>query len=54
MKVSLNYKAEISYKKRGKFYSTSVNMLFPGVRSSELWNNKLTGIILHGFLKADL
>jgi hypothetical protein len=54
MKVSLNYKAEISYKKSGKFYSTSVSMLFPGVRSRELWNDKLNEIILHDFSKADL
>ena len=54
LKVMLNYKAEVSYKKSGKFYSTSVSMLFPGVRSSELWNDKLTGIILHDFTKADL
>ncbi len=50
-KVALGYSADISFNKSGKFYSTSVSMLFPGAISSELWKDKLKGIILHDFIK---
>jgi len=52
-KFALNYKADISYNNSGKFYSTSVMMLFPGVSSSELWKDNLKGIILHDFTKEE-
>jgi len=50
-KIALGYGADISFNKNGKFYSTSVSMLFPGVISSELWRDKLKGIVLHDFIK---
>jgi len=46
----LDYSADISLNRSGKFYSTSVSMLFPGAISSELWKNKLRGIVLHDFI----
>lgn len=50
-KVYLAYKAEIAYDQKGAFYSTSVSSLLPGVRSSELWNNNLTAIVIHNIHK---
>ena len=46
-KVYIDYKAEIAYDQSGSFYTTSVHPLFPGVKSSELWNDKLTAIVIH-------
>jgi len=43
----IDYQAMISYKGVDGFYKTSVSSLFPGVRSSELWNDNLTAIVLH-------
>ena len=50
-KHALDYKAEIAYDSSGKFYSTSISGLYPGAKSSELWNDKLTAIMLHDFVK---
>jgi len=50
-KSILEYKALISYENRDGFYETSVVDLFPGVKSSELWNDNLSGIVLTKFQK---
>jgi hypothetical protein len=49
----LDYKAEIAYEQRDGFFSTSVEPLFPGVKSSELWNNQLTAILIHNISKKE-
>jgi len=46
-KEYINYKAEIAHDLSGQFYNTSVYPILPGVRSSELWNNHLTAIVIH-------
>jgi hypothetical protein len=50
-KFFLEYKALISYEYHEGFYETSVVDLFPGVKSSELWNANLNAIVLHKFKK---
>ena len=52
-KIYINYKADIAYDQSGQFYNTSVHPLFPGVRSSELWNDNLTAIVIHKIHKEE-
>jgi len=47
----INYEALIAYDESGNFYETSVYPLLPGVRSSELWNNHLTAVVIHKIRK---
>lgn len=50
-KVSIDYKAMISYDYTGRFYETSVYPLLPNVSSIEIWNNKLTNIFINNISK---
>ena len=52
-KVYINYKALIAYDQSGQYYNTSVDSLLPGVKSSELWNDNLTAIIIHKIHKEE-
>jgi len=45
-KSIINYEALISFHGKDEFYKTSVSPLYPGVRSSELWNDKLSAIVI--------
>lgn len=45
-KKTIYYEALISYIGQNEFMKTSVTPLFPGVRSSELWNNNLSAIVI--------
>jgi hypothetical protein len=45
-KSIINYEALISYEGNKDFYETSVSQLYPGALSSELWNDKLSAIVI--------
>jgi len=45
-KKVIYYEALISYTGQNEFVKTSLTPLFPGVRSSELWNNNLSAIVI--------
>ena len=51
--ISLNYEALIAEKGKEDFYQTSVQPLHPGVRSTELWNDFLSAVVIHNIKKLE-
>lgn len=50
--IILDYKALIAYDGYEGFYQTSVHSLYPNAKSSELWNDHLTAVLLHKIQKS--